>query len=84
MADDDRTALFDGIERDLAGVELALARLDAGAYFTCDTCRCALDPASLADDPTLTRCAPCGTGGTAPIDDTMHDHTADDAAPAAG
>ena len=61
MADDDRTALFDSIEGDLAGVELALARLDAGAYFTCESCGGELTAAMLLDDPTRSRCARCIT-----------------------
>ena len=59
MADDDRTALFDSIEGDLAGVELALARLDAGAYFTCESCGRELSAALLDDDPTRCRCGAC-------------------------
>ena len=59
MADDDRTALFDSIEGDLAGVELALARLDTGAYFTCESCGRELSAAMLDDDPTRCRCSAC-------------------------
>ncbi len=65
MADDDRTALFDSIEGDLAGVELALARLDADAYFTCESCGGELAASLLLDDATRSRCATCATA--API-----------------
>ena len=76
MADDDRTALFDSIEGDLAGVELALARLDAGAYFTCESCGRELSAALLDDDPIRCRCGACvnaapigpSPGSSAPIE----------------
>lgn len=65
MADDDRTALLDGIEADLAGVERALARLDAGSYFVCEVCGASLDDAALAAAPMTARCPGC-TGASAP------------------
>lgn len=59
MADDDRTALFDGIEADLAGIDAALARLEAGTYFACETCGADLMADLLATAPTATRCDTC-------------------------
>jgi len=59
MADDDRTALFDGIEADLAGIDTALARLEAGSYFACETCAAELPADLLAAAPTATRCDTC-------------------------
>ena len=52
MADD-----LDHVERDLTGVEQALARLDADTYFTCEVCGGALDDATLVAEPTRSRCA---------------------------
>ena len=59
MADDDRTALFDGIEADLAGIDGALARLEAGTYFACETCGADLSVELLATAPAVTRCDTC-------------------------
>lgn len=59
MADDERTALLDGIEGDLAGVERALARLDSGTYFSCEVCAATLDDERLAADPAQARCPAC-------------------------
>jgi RNA polymerase-binding transcription factor DksA len=64
MADDARTALFDEIERDLAGVEVALARLDAGAYFACVACGNDLGDVVVVD-PTADHCASCAGAGAA-------------------
>jgi DnaK suppressor protein len=55
-----RGRLLDHIGRDLADVELALARLDAGTYDTCEVCGAALDDTALATEPTARRCAGCG------------------------
>jgi RNA polymerase-binding transcription factor DksA len=50
------TALdLDGIERDLADVEVALARLDAGTYWTDEITGQSLDEARLVDHPTARR-----------------------------
>jgi RNA polymerase-binding transcription factor DksA len=50
------TALdVDRIGRDLDGVEVALARLDAGTYWTCETTGSPLPDSLLADDPTARR-----------------------------
>lgn len=68
MADDDRTALLDGIEADLAGVEQALARLDGGSYFTCEVCGTVLDDAVLAVTPLVARCGSCAAlSANAPV-----------------
>jgi RNA polymerase-binding transcription factor DksA len=48
---------LDGIERDLADVEVALARLDAGTYWTDEVTGQPLDEALLADHPTARRAA---------------------------
>jgi RNA polymerase-binding transcription factor DksA len=54
-----RTRLLDATSADLAAVEVALARLDAGTYFSCEVCETELDAAALADQPTLRRCPAC-------------------------
>jgi hypothetical protein len=46
---------LEAVERDLAGVEAALARLDDGTYWTDEVTGEALDPALLADDPVARR-----------------------------
>jgi DnaK suppressor protein len=43
----------------LDAVEAAMARLDAGTYGTCASCESDLDPAALANDPLVARCAAC-------------------------
>jgi hypothetical protein len=50
---------LDGIERDLADVEVALARLDAGTYWTDEVTGAELPTALLAQQPTARR-APAG------------------------
>lgn len=52
-----RARLLDAMETDLAGVELALARLDAGTYFTCEACGADLPESLLVQRPTTRRCA---------------------------
>ncbi len=46
---------LDGIERDLAGVEVALARLDAGTYWTDEVSGEPLSAQLLAEHPTARR-----------------------------
>ncbi|MGB8860440.1 MAG: hypothetical protein WCC60_14340 [Ilumatobacteraceae bacterium] len=46
---------LDGIERDLADVEVALARLDAGTYWTDEISGDALPAEMLASRPTARR-----------------------------
>ena len=45
------------IERDLAGVETALQRLDAGSYWTDEVTGAPIDDALLVTDPTTRRAA---------------------------
>ena len=52
---------LDGIERDLADVEVALARLDAGSYWTDEVTGVEL-PADLLDEQPTARRAPTHTG----------------------
>ena len=46
---------LDRIERDLAGVEAALARLDAGTYWTDEVTGAPIPDSHLADHPTARR-----------------------------
>ena len=46
---------LDGIERDLADVELALARLDSGDYWTDEVTGAAIPDEHLAEHPTARR-----------------------------
>jgi DnaK suppressor protein len=56
-----RREVFDEIEVDLADVESALARLDAGTYDTCEVCGAPLAEETLCDAPTTRRCTTCLT-----------------------
>lgn len=47
---------LDAVRDDLAAVEAALERLDAGTYGTCATCGSALADGDLAVDPTRLSC----------------------------
>jgi RNA polymerase-binding transcription factor DksA len=55
-ADAERDRLLDTIETDLADVELALARLDADTYSTCERCGRPLPESLLAERPTARTC----------------------------
>jgi RNA polymerase-binding transcription factor DksA len=68
MADDDRHQLLDQIEADLAAVEVALGRLDAGSYFTCERCAGPLDDQAVHDAPLVTICTSCRAGHGAATD----------------
>ena len=62
---------LDQIEADLAGVEVALERLDAGTYWTCEVTGQDLPDALLAADPVGRRLPPAsppasGTSETPP------------------
>jgi len=46
---------LDAIEADLADVEIALARLEAGTYWTCEVTGLPLDDELLAASPTARR-----------------------------
>ena len=60
---DESAALdLDAIERDLADVEVALARLDAGTYWTDEITGAEL-PADLLDEQPTARRAQVRTGG---------------------
>ncbi len=59
MPDDDRTRLLDAIEVDLADVELALGRLEAGTYETCEVCAGELADDVLLVTPAARRCLTC-------------------------
>jgi DnaK suppressor protein len=56
---EERAGVLDTIEGDLADVELALARLDAGTYDTCEACGAPLPDDVLMVAPTARRCAAC-------------------------
>ena len=53
---------LDLVERDLADVELALARLDSGEYWRDEITGAPLDDALLAERPTARRVPPEHTG----------------------
>ncbi|MEI6495945.1 MAG: hypothetical protein WCO88_04680 [Actinomycetota bacterium] len=55
VADAAATLDLDGIERDLADVEQALARLDSGEYWRDEVTGAALDDDHLAQFPTARR-----------------------------
>ena len=55
MHDDAQDALDADVARDLDGVEVALARLDAGTYWTCQATGEPLTDELLAADPTIRR-----------------------------
>ena len=61
MTDVDRARQLDAIEADLADVELALARLEAGSYETCESCAGVIEPDVLVVTPAARRCASCAT-----------------------
>jgi RNA polymerase-binding transcription factor DksA len=46
---------LDAIEKDLAGVETALARLDDGSYWTCEVTGAPIPDHVLSADPTARR-----------------------------
>lgn len=52
---------LDGIERDLAAVETALQRLDAGTYWTDEVTGETIPDEVLAVDPTARRAGPTAT-----------------------
>jgi RNA polymerase-binding transcription factor DksA len=56
VADTDRDAQLAQIHADLDGVELALARLDASTYASCEVCGDPLGDDQLAADPVGRRC----------------------------
>jgi RNA polymerase-binding transcription factor DksA len=62
VPDEDRARLLDAIEGDLADIELALARLDAGSYEICEVCAGPITDDVLATGPATRRCAGCAGG----------------------
>ena len=56
-------AELDRIEADLSGVEVALDRLDAGTYWTCEVTGQPLPDKLLATDPVARRLPPARTSG---------------------
>jgi len=59
VTDPDRARRLDTIESDLADVELALARLEAGTYEICEVCSTDLGADVLAVTPAARRCPAC-------------------------
>jgi len=59
VTDADRALHLDAVETDLADVELALARLEAGTYETCDLCAGTIGDDVLTVAPASRRCARC-------------------------
>jgi RNA polymerase-binding transcription factor DksA len=59
VTDVDRARRLDIIESDLADVELALARLEAGTYETCEVCSGPLEADVLVVTPAIRRCPAC-------------------------
>jgi RNA polymerase-binding transcription factor DksA len=60
---DARVAELDRIEAELSGVEVALERLDAGTYWTCEVTGEPLPDALLAADPVARRLPPAAPPG---------------------
>ena len=59
VPDEERTRLLATMETELADVELALVRLDAGSYDSCEMCEGAIDEETWADHPAARRCRAC-------------------------
>jgi len=56
-------ALLDQAREQLAAIDEALARLDAGGYGRCEVCGQPIAPERLAARPTATRCVACASPG---------------------
>lgn len=61
VTDVDRARQLDAIEADLADVEQALARLEAGSYETCEVCTGIIEVDVLVVTPAARRCVTCAT-----------------------
>jgi RNA polymerase-binding transcription factor DksA len=59
VPDEERTRLLTTMETELADVELALARLDAGTYEQCEVCEGEIDDATRATHAAARRCRSC-------------------------
>jgi DnaK suppressor protein len=57
--DDVLRGLGDAARGELASINRALARIDAGEYLTCAICGAAIDPRRLEAVPYTDRCATC-------------------------
>lgn len=53
------TAMEEHERREMAEIQAALARIDAGTYGLCDACGAAISPARLAALPMARRCVHC-------------------------
>jgi DnaK suppressor protein len=53
------TALEEHERREMAGIQAALARIDAGTYGACEACGEAISPARLEAFPMARRCVRC-------------------------
>jgi RNA polymerase-binding transcription factor DksA len=60
-------AELDRIEADLSGVEVALERLDAGTYWTCEVTGQPLPDSLLAADPVARRLPPAPSAAPVPV-----------------
>jgi RNA polymerase-binding transcription factor DksA len=59
VPDQERARILTAVETELADVEFALARLDAGTYDRCEVCDRAIDDGTLAANAAARRCAVC-------------------------
>lgn len=57
----DLARLDEAQQREIAQIDTAIARLDAGEYGTCRDCREEIDPARLAALPFVLDCAECAS-----------------------
>ena len=65
LSDDERGRLLDGADGDLGAVEMALARLDGGTYFSCERCHADLADEWLSERPLTRLCPACATSAPA-------------------
>src|SRR6185312_8703903 len=67
MTEVDRARQLDAIEADLADVEHALARLEAGSYETCEVCAGTIEADVLVVTAVARRCVTCAAPPTANV-----------------
>jgi len=61
VPDDDAATVLSDVDRELAAIDAAMQRLDAGTYGVCSLCGGSIADAALEADPTASRCVPsCG------------------------